>query len=871
MSNRVGSLYYEVLLNDKTAKGRKAIANGARELTAFLKKQRKDRISDVDKLHSEHARLIAAAQVMFKDDAKTRKSIEEGITLNLSQELAKRDAIRKSDFNKQKQAANEAHAFALEMLRKENIERFNARQQERNGIAEKERLEREANEKAKRLFNEYTEARTKARIAREAADKAEIESSARLREGEKLNRDKRSIADRKANEKAKQQWAEFAQKRIEASQRVLDKEKETAAYLNKVKYNSLQDEKKILAEEDKIKSEKIRMDGEVRRSAKFTADTRVIEERKANEKAKQQWADFAASRTAANNAEQAKARSNAAYLARVRIASARMEHERIEELQLAHQRRMESIRKRMGQASIFGEGGWLSRASGRIGNITMALFPLYVAWMAVSRAITAAKDAFMAFINAADAKKLQTLRLAALNNGDIEIAKGLRQEMVEYAKATAFSVEETMDLAVRVRALGVETENISDVVKVFGRLSLGNSTSMQRLVKAYTDVVGMGRLLQTEVKQFAQSGLNIKKWLMQVYGIDDQAELTKMISDGVVSAQDVEKALKLAYDAYGPLEFAQLETFAGQWSVLTEGWQEFMAEVTNSKWLVDMMRDLNTLLDLGYRTILKLPSVWNEAAMAARVYMGIVTLGMSEVSRLVWHAAKGAMALVLSLGGTNDLEAIIQTMIALERGMQGGVSPLGDFGADADNSKQIEASRAIVANERERLEIVKERHRAELEAIRGDDTRLRQLEARNELQKEYEESMKRTKDAALDMDARREAARDAMYERYEFMLDSALAQQENIEAKRGKHLADRLEKALQTSMPGKMRQDSVEEWVYLKSKRDEADKERRAEARWEKGQDAEERRQQELIQGITEGFAEAMGGIDGSTTNITGI
>lgn len=860
------------MLNDKTSKGRKQIANGARELTAFLKRQREQRVSDIDKLHSQHTRLIAAAQVMFKDDAKTRKTVEEGITKNLNDEIAKRDTIRRADLAKQKEQVNAAHAYAIEMLKKENIERFNLRQAERNNLAEKNRLEREANERAKSTFSEYVDARTKARVAREQADAAEIASGGRLREQDKLNSDKRTITMRKANEKAKQMWTKFAKERTDATQKAVDKEVELEKYLAKVKFNSLQEEKKIVAEEERLTAEKIAMNGRLRASAKLTADTRIIEERKANEKAKQLWADWAANRKAAAARDEATVRSNAAYLARVRIASAKMENDRIEAMQLEHQQRMEAIRKRTAAKSIFGEGGWMSRASSRIGSVTMALFPLYVAWTAVTRAITAAKDAFMAFINAADQKKLQTLRLAALNNGDVEIAKELRKEMVEYAKATAFSVQETMDLSVRVRALGVETEKITDVVKVFGRLSLGNSTAMQRLVKAYTDVVGMGRLLQTEVKQFAQSGLNINKWLMEVYGIDDKAELNKMIQDGVVASQDVEKALKLAYDAYGPLEFAQLETFSGQWSVMAEGWTEFMAAFGSSDWLVSTMKDLNKMLDIMYAYILKIPKAWSHAATAARIYIGVLTLGMSEVGYLIWWAAKGMAALTLSMGQTNNLEDVIATMAAIN-GLNGSVGGLGDFGGEGDQTKQLEDSLAVVQLERDRLELVKERHSAELVALRGDDTMLRQLETRLELQKEYEESMKRTADAAMHMGARQEQAQAAMYERYDHMIDMQLAKQQKVEDKRDEHLAARLEKALSTSMPGKMRQNSVEEWVYLKNKRDEADRERRAEVRWEKEQEAEELRQEQLIEGISKAFDAAMGNItiDGTSTPVTGI
>lgn len=849
------------MLNDKTKAGRKAIAAGSKELTAFLKKQREERIHDVDKLHSQHTRLIAAAQVMFKNDAEARKAVEAGITQHLETELAKRDSARRADYAKQKAMVNEAHAYAINMLKQENIERANARQKVINDEAAKGTALRTANERAKQMFNEGI-----ARMAREK--QAVLDAETAKKQANKESNAARSAANQEAhakemrlNNKTREKWNNLNNTQKQGTAERKARERELAAYLAKVRINSDRMERE--SAEVKKRTEKEKTDAAYRnaREEDRLRHEKKSKEDKANQEAKDRFNNYVQAQRTANEESRQVARSNAAYIARVRINSARMEAERIEEIQRAHNAKMEQLRMARGRASIFGEGGWMSRAAMNIGRVTMALFPLYVAWTAVSRAITAAKDAFMAFINAADEKKLQTLRLAALNNGDVEVAKELRNEMVQYAKATAFSVKETMDLAVRVRALGVETENLSDVVKVFGRLSLGNSTAMSRLVKAYTDVIGMGRLLQTEVKQFAQSGLNINKWLMQVYGIDDKAELAKMIEAGVVSSKDVEKALKLAYDAYGPLEFAQLETFAGQWSVMTEGWQEFMAEVGKSDWLVSTFKDLNSLLDIMYRHIKMIPNLWNEAAIAARIYIGIITLGMSEVGRLIWHAAKGMAALMISMGQTNSLDDIIKTMIAIENGMNGGVSPLGDFGKGGDNSKQIEASRAIIEGERERLELVKERHRAELEAIRGDDTMLKQLEARLELQKAYEDSMKRTKDAALDMAARQEAAQGAMYEKREFMIDTQLAKQEQADKKRAEHLATRLEKALTTSMPSKMRQDSVEEWIYLKSKRDEADRERRAEKRWEITQQNEQKRSEQLIEGIEDAFGRAMDNI----------
>ncbi len=419
-------------------------------------------------------------------------------------------------------------------------------------------------------------------------------------------------------------------------------------------------------------------------------------------------------------------------MARVRSASAKMEAERLEGIELQRQQRMEAIRRRDARNSIFGEGGWMSRSVGMVGRLTFALFPLYAAWMAVSRAITMAKDSFMAFINAADEKKLQTLRLAALNDGDVAVAKSLRKEMVAYAKATSFSVKETMELAVRVRALGVATGDISSVIQVFGRLSLGNSSVMSRLVKAYTDVVGMGKLMQTEVKQFAQAGINIRKYLMEVLELNgDSAKLNEMIKGGLVSSADVQKALKLAYENYGPLELAQLETFSGQMAVMAEGFEEFLANVGNSDSLVRFMKNLNAVLDIVYsmaQAIAESETAWNAAIISMRAEVALLTLGVSE---LVYGLAQlAAMGGSLVLTGSADYERSLKTWLDAARyaSSAGGELGIGDFGSGKITEEDKLRSREILLGEKQLLALKRERTDAEHEAMRGRELELKQLE-----------------------------------------------------------------------------------------------------------------------------------------------
>ena len=879
MSNRVGSLYYEVLLNDKTSKGRKKIASGARELTAFLKKQREERVSDIDKLHAQHKRLIDAAGLMFKEDAETRKAVEAGITQNLIEQIQKRDAARRADYAKQKQQVDDAHAYALKMLKEENIARFNAEQAKRNMVHEANWARRKANDRAKKMFSEGI-----ANMARErdAKKKAESDKKKAVREANEAiarSQQKGHEKEMRQQQKVRDAWNNLDRQQKKKTEDKKRREAELARYLDKVKRKSLQMEKmsqkereRLIKEEEKAKWKQAR-DEDRRRFEK------AKKERIANAKAKARFKASLDKLKAIREAASAKERSTIAYLARVRINSAKLEAQIIEEQYRQHLARMEEIRRQEGINSMFGKGGMLSRATAWIGTMTMKLFPLYAAWMAVSRVLGMVKRGFAAVIDAIDTKKLQMLRLAALNQGDVEVAKKLRKELVEYARATAFSVEETMQLAVRVRALGVASEDVVDVIKVFGRLSLGNSLQFQRIVKAYTDVVSKGKLMTVEIKQFAENGVNIRKALRELLDIDD-AELSKRIEKGVVSAQTVEKALRNLYEEYGPLEFATLDTVSGQLSVMAEGFKEFLAEIGKTDWIVDVMKDINKVLDFLYAMTIalsKVPEYWDASEVAARAYFATLTFGISEFLIVGSQLSKAGLDGILGrvgLGDVDRLRDVVMKLITFRN--SGSATGLDDFGEESASAAmaRVDAATQEYKMNLKILELAKERHAAELEAARGGDTKLRQLEARLALEKSFKDSMSSTADSGMPSAMRERLASENMKEEYKFMLDTALIKQGEIEAKKAKHTADRLERALSTSMPGKMRQNSVEEWVYLKSKRDEADRERRAEKRWQDGQKAEEERAQLIVDGITEGFKQAIDNMNtdsGSSITISGV
>ncbi len=126
--------------------------------------------------------------------------------------------------------------------------------------------------------------------------------------------------------------------------------------------------------------------------------------------------------------------------------------------------------------------------------------------------------------------------------------------------------------------------------------------------------------------------------------------------------------------------------------------------------------------------------------------------------------------------------------------------------------------------------------------------------------------MKRTA-GSYDIEARKGQATRAMREEYFSLLSQVTAARESIDTKIKDRKADRLEKALQTSMPSEMRQNSVEEWVYLKSKRDEAEREQREENRWQKQQDNERQNAQLVVDGLNTTLMDLMSNNNPDTTS----
>ncbi len=262
-------------------------------------------------------------------------------------------------------------------------------------------------------------------------------------------------------------------------------------------------------------------------------------------------------------------------------------------------RKVAAVQKSAFAGGMFGTGG-IAQGFGSLAagasELTSDLFPLALIGYGVARALSALGRAMWSVIKAADEKKKQMIVLTTLMDGNADAATRLRGELVEYAKATAFSVKETTDLAISMKALGFQAEEIPKVMAKLGRLSFGDGGKLKLIAKAYSDVKAQGKLLMTEVRQFANQGVPLLAQLQLNLGLT-ALETRDMMKKGLIGFQEVEKAISDISSSYGSVDTAGLKTLTGQLDAAREAWGELMAKFGQSESIVVFGRLLNGAIE----------------------------------------------------------------------------------------------------------------------------------------------------------------------------------------------------------------------------------------------------------------------------------
>ena len=116
-------------------------------------------------------------------------------------------------------------------------------------------------------------------------------------------------------------------------------------------------------------------------------------------------------------------------------------------------------------------------------------------------------------------------------------------EISRYAVKSPFGVQQTSELAVLLKQSGVYASDLMDTLRMIGDTAGGNMEKMKRIANNYAQIVSIGKASMLDMRQFAYAGIPIFEAVSKELGVSQQ-ELRKLISDGKVTSDIIEKVFK---------------------------------------------------------------------------------------------------------------------------------------------------------------------------------------------------------------------------------------------------------------------------------------------------------------------------------------
>lgn len=167
-----------------------------------------------------------------------------------------------------------------------------------------------------------------------------------------------------------------------------------------------------------------------------------------------------------------------------------------------------------------------------------------------------------------------------------EQAQKLTAEIQELAKISPLGMEGLAKNAVQLLSAGTELAEIMPALEMLGNLSLGDTTKMDYIVTAYTQIMNTGKLKAQEINQLINAGVPIIRLLTE-YGGEKFADGTwyqdflNNPKEFYVTAEEVNNAMKAATQEGGDYfnyMFNMMDTYKGQLDRLGEEGKEAMGK-----------------------------------------------------------------------------------------------------------------------------------------------------------------------------------------------------------------------------------------------------------------------------------------------------
>ena len=215
------------------------------------------------------------------------------------------------------------------------------------------------------------------------------------------------------------------------------------------------------------------------------------------------------------------------------------------------------------EAGIKDLGNEAKRSSGKVDALGGAVRKLFAA-------VATIETAKFIFVKTAELQT-QTRSLEVLT-GSATNARDIIKELQDFGAVTPFTSSELIETAKRLKAFGIDTENLVDTTKRLGDVAGATGADLSGIATAFGQINAKGKLQTEELLQLQERGVDIATVLKKEYNLTGE-EFSKALEKGQISADAANFALKKLTDTggkYADGAIAQSDTLAGKFSTLID-------------------------------------------------------------------------------------------------------------------------------------------------------------------------------------------------------------------------------------------------------------------------------------------------------------
>ena len=220
--------------------------------------------------------------------------------------------------------------------------------------------------------------------------------------------------------------------------------------------------------------------------------------------------------------------------------------------------------------------------------------------------------------------------------GSVEKGNAIFEKLVKFDKETPFNLQQTMQAATGLLAMGETTDTLIDKMRMLGDLSMGNADKFQRIALVYNQIKTAGKLQGNDVLQLNSLGIPWRQAVSEImFGTDKMVkQVEEAKSKGLVSFAIMEEAF-LRMTSKGGRFFNQMsmgaQTFHGRLSSLQSS--IFMLKGTIGE-QIETALHLNHVLIWLAKTVDNIISYIEEAPYwlkATVVFLGAIVIAVTAL------------------------------------------------------------------------------------------------------------------------------------------------------------------------------------------------------------------------------------------------